>query len=209
MTQQTQIKQIPKGWKKIKLNNNLTQEILINPKQKMIASSNGKTITVNDNFFKFSNEQQISAIYHERGHLKKSNKLINCVANIFHLIFGISLALLIFKFAFPYLSKILLLMNINSSLDVHLSYLQIIYLSIGGFIGSLFSKWLVELYCDFNAIKNTSKGVYISTLKDVKRYNNIKIKLILKILYYIPNKFDEIILHPPIRLRTKLLNELD
>lgn len=196
-------------WKDFELKGGLTQRIFINPKQEMIALSNGKKISVNNNFFKFSKDQQISAIYHERGHLKKWNKIINNVSNIFYLILGLSLALLIIRFCFSPLITTLNFLNIQISPNFPMNYKQIIYFFIIGIVGAIPSKWLVEIYCDFNAVKNTDKEIYISALRKVHTLNKIKRNIFRRSIYYIPNKLDEIILHPPLKLRIKLLEELD
>jgi Zn-dependent protease with chaperone function len=200
-------KQINQNWKEFELDNGVKQVICIKPSQKMIASCNGKNISVNNNFLKLERDEQKAVVYHERGHLKKMSNILSNISNLFYLLLGLSLAIFIIKISLSITSPGFF--NPLKELVFYFSIKDILYLFLIGFIGTLLLKWTVELYCDFNAIKKSGKGFYIDVLRKCFATNKIKQNLFSKVIYWIPNKIDRIVLHPPMFIRTRLIGELD
>lgn len=198
------------GEQEMELGKGITQKVYLKPEHEKVASCDGKKIIINNKFKELSKEEQIAVIYHERGHLKRISRFLLLFSNIFYTILGFSLAIFLIKISlfslsfFPsYLTSVLVLLK--SFLP---SYSYLIILFILGFVGTLSLRWLIEIYCDFNAIKNTNKEVFIGALNQVSEIQKKK-KNLSNFIYWIPNKIDKIVLHPPVNLRIKWLKELD
>ena len=168
----------------IKLNNGLTEEYFINtnPKAHIAQVKKDKKIYVNKDFDKLSLLSQKVIIYHERGHKTKSNLIIRRLAIIFEIIFILTIIHLLLYLRLPEQSIISMSKNII-----------LVMLSLTSFIGFV---WLNEVISDFNSVKNMGKELTIQTIGDIyskKRFNI----------------WNDWVMHPPWKLRKKIMGELD
>jgi len=173
--------------KKIKLKGRTTQEYFIDPKGPIAEFKRDKKIYVNKDFLKLSPKEKQVVVYHERGHLKMSNYLFFEISNIFLLIFGFSIAYLI-------VNSVLKLVGYRIPFDINFSIN--IFLIIFSLVSICSFRWLSEIICDFNSIRNLGKNQTIKTIGEI--YKKEKFHL-----------WNHWVLHPPWKLRKKIMEELD
>jgi len=170
----------------IQLKKELKQEFYIDPSQKHIAETRSdKKIYVNPKFLKLPLSEQKIIIYHERGHSKF--KLFNFVGTLT----SYSLLLCIFLF----FCSLVLLLFLNKQLDSLFFGVALFSFTIFFFTIYITLNWLIEILADLNAIKNIEKRIFLKVLNKI----------------YQKNDFSWLngILHPPLKLREKIIKELD
>ncbi len=208
-TKRTDVKE-----KEIILKDGIKQIVLIREKQNILTYSNPKLgkVFVGKDFLKLNSDEQMAIIYHERGHFKKS---INIIQRFFNLFLFLSEFAVFLLFVSGIAKLLFLLKIVPATFLFNNLYFQFtntfIIILIIGLIGTMLSSWLIELYCDFNALKNTNKEVLISAMKRGYKYQAIRMnkKLSSRLFWFAPILFSKIILHPPHKLRFKLISELD
>ena len=190
--------------KRVALNNRDFEWVFLNKKQKHIATTQlkDKRIYVNKSFFdkERAKEKQKTIIYHERGH---SHFLLwrplSYLAIIFKFIF---LVFLIFSlFTFVYIGILYLLGVVYQSFFININYifygLTLLSLSIINLLVITVISWMLEVIADFNAVKNMGKENFndsvIHYYKEEKEFN----------------LWNDWIIHPPWKLRKRIMDELD
>lgn len=171
-------KSLPEGT--IILNDGKEYSYKINEKQKHIAQNKRGIIFVNKEFTRLKNkEHQKTIYYHERGHSFWFNKRLN----IFKGIFGIIIILLIIFSTFLFLK--------HKYLFFFICFFILILLLV--FYIDIITAYLIEIICDFNAIKNMG----------FKNFDNSVVK------YYRRKNLKNYYNHPPWKWRRKIMKYLD
>jgi len=176
--------------KVITLKNGLKQEYFLDSSIYIPLTRDGKIFVNEKRFNKLKLNEQRAIIYHERGHLKKTNILFLELSNYFFILLLIGIIFMIealFLLIIYILSKCFPLMIIF--------FLGISFFLVG-FLGVLTFRWMSEIMCDFNAVKNMGKSSIINALK--KAYENKKFEL-----------WRDLVAHPPHKLRISIIKELD
>ena len=177
---------------KIKLKNGESQEYYIDSKFKWVAEvRRDDKIYIGNGFRELKDIEKQAVITHERGHLKfvlfKTILKLNGFAQTFSLL---SIFLGLFFIALNFIVPINLF-NISNWL-----WISIIILGLFIFIQFTLINWLSEIIADSNSVKLYGKRAVINTIG--KFYQNKKLKI-----------FKDWILHPPWKLRKKIMEELD
>ena len=177
----------------IKLPNGAFEEYFINPKQKTIAMTRklDRKIYVNNDFENLSKKKKDTIILHERGH-----------SNFWLWRISLELGGILLSLAFIFIFFSLFFITFNLTLKIKIfgfgNLLWIMFILIGliNFLGFVLINWLLEIIADLNSIKNIRKQFVIKTIGEF--YENKKFNL-----------WNDLILHPPWKLRKRLMNEFD
>lgn len=169
------IKDLPDG--KIKLNDGKDYPYKIDKKQKHIARNTGKHIVVNQEFLNETDEHKKTIYYHEKGHSFWFNKIVHY--------FSVFLIILLLGFL-TYLFSAFIKKDLDLAIISGISLFS-------SFIAYVLSRYLIEIICDFNAVKNMG----------VKNFNGA-------IIYYYKthNKVD-LVNHPYWKWRQRIIGDLN
>jgi len=180
--------------KEIMLLDRTKQEYFIDPAPKSFIAevrNNNTKICVNKKFEKLSINQKLAIIYHELGHLRfKLYNFFREIANIFSY-FSI---LLTFIFAFFLVIDLIFkinLFNISKVICLVMVLLGIIFFSL-----SMFIYWFLEIIADINSSARINKKYLIKLIEG--EYTGKKISF-----------WRRNILHPPWKLRKKIMEKFD
>jgi len=176
----------------IKLKNGRSQEYYLDSKFKWVAEvRRDDKIYVGDGFKELTNTEKQAVISHERGHL--NFKLFKTILNINGLSQTLSLLSVFLGLFFIAINLIvsIKLFNISNWL-----WISVIILGLFIFVQFTLINWLNEIIADSNSVKLHGKKLVIKTIG--KFYQNKKLKI-----------FKDWILHPPWKLRKKIMEELD
>lgn len=180
--------------KTIKLLTEKEQEYFIdpNPDAHIAEVRNpNKKICVNNRFENLSNNEKLAVIYHELGHSKfKRYDFFSEIANIF---LTFSVLLILFSFFFLIFNFIfnISLFNLSS-----LIWFIFILCGICFFFFYMFVFWFLEIIADINSCARIDKKHLIKIIEN--EYSSKKIGF-----------WRRNIIHPPWRLRKKIMDGLD
>lgn len=178
----------------LKLKGQDKEEYFIDPRSKAHIAQvrTDNRIYINNKFEKLPLIDRQTIIYHERGHSKF--KLFRLLS---HLIAPVFLAICFFTLL---LSLFILIVNFKFNLQIfdipNVIWFIGIIISILFFISAVIIYWLQEIISDSNAVKKIGKKQVVKAIGTF--YLNKKFNL-----------WNDLVLHPPWKLRKKIIEGLD
>lgn len=168
------------------------QDIYFDPKFKGLAEvRRDKKIYVSKKFFNLKKNQKVGIIYHERGH--SNFCLWKTIMNICPFFLSIGLTLMFFSLLSLILNYLLNFRIFNIS---NVIWIILLVCALMNLFSYVMFMWFLEILADANSTKKVNKVTMIHTIGNFYKKKKL-------------NPFGDWVLHPPWKLRKKIIEELD